>query len=251
VYLNNHTYFSLRYGTLSIKKLIQLAKDNNIPALALTDINNSSGMLDFVKLCKEEGIKPIAGMEFRNQNTHVGTCIAKNNEGFKELNDYVTDHNLTKKSYPLHLIEFKNAFTIYPFGSKRLVDLKNHEFVGIRPFEVLKLFTSDYLNDPSKLVIRQPITFADKQGYHLHKNLRAVDNNILLSQLTAEMLANESETMRPIPELLRYYEDYPFIIENTQKLINQCEIDFDFRSLKNRKTFTGNLDDDKKLLKKL
>jgi DNA polymerase-3 subunit alpha len=251
MYLNNHSYFSLRYGTLSIDGLIKLAKVNQISSLVLTDINNSTGMLDFVKLCKAEGVKPIAGMEFRNGNSYIATAIAKNNNGFKELNDYVTDHNLNKKKYPIRLKIFENAFTIYPFGSKRIADLKEHEYIGVRPFEVLKLFTSDYLKNPSKLLIQQPVTFADKSGYLLHKNLRAIDNNILLSGLTSEMLAVESETILPEKALLDYYKDYPFIIENTKYLMDQCEIDFDYTSLKNKKTFTGDKEDDKKLLSKL
>ena len=35
MYLNTHSYFSLRYGTLAIGKLIELAKQNNIKALTL------------------------------------------------------------------------------------------------------------------------------------------------------------------------------------------------------------------------
>jgi len=34
------------------------------------------------------------------------------------------------------------------------------------------------------MVIQQPITFADKKLWYLHKNLRAIDHNLLLSQLT-------------------------------------------------------------------
>ena len=55
MFLNNHSYFSLRYGTLSIEKLTEQAVELKIPALALTDINNSSGIPDFVKLAGEKG----------------------------------------------------------------------------------------------------------------------------------------------------------------------------------------------------
>ncbi|OQX78293.1 MAG: DNA polymerase III subunit alpha [Bacteroidetes bacterium 4484_249] len=251
MYINNHSYFSLRYGTLSIEKLIEQAVKFKIPALALTDINNSSGMPDFVRLCKEKGVKPIGGIEIRNGNEYLYTCIAKNNNGFRELNEFVSFHNINKMKYPVNPAGFIDAFIVFPFARKRLEDLKENELIGIRPFEVLKLFTSGYLEDLSKLVIQQPVTFTDKQGYSLHRNLRAVDNNILLSQLTIEMLADESEIMMPVDDLLKYYCDYPQIIKNTEKLIEECEIDFDFKSLKNKKTFTGNSLDDKQLLTKL
>ena len=50
--LNGHSYYSLRYGTLSIKELIDIAKANQYNSIALTDINNTSGVLHFVKACE-------------------------------------------------------------------------------------------------------------------------------------------------------------------------------------------------------
>jgi len=251
VYLNTHSYYSLRYGTLSIEQLVEKAKENNIPKLALTDINNSTGMIDFVKNCGENEIEPVAGIEFRNGNDHFFTGIARNNEGFRELNEFLTNHNLNKQKFSLYANGFENVYVIYPFGSKRLNDLKENELIGIKPGEVLKLFSTDYPGDQTKLVISQPVTFSDQKGYHLHKNLRAVDNNILLSQLNGKMLADESEVMFPSARLLDYFRDYPKIISNTERILNDCSIGFDFKSFKNRKTFTGNPADDKELLTKL
>jgi DNA polymerase-3 subunit alpha len=231
--------------------LVEAAKQNNIKELALTDINNSTGMIDFVKTCRENAIKPIGGIEFRNGNELIITGIARNNEGFRELNEFLSDHNLNAKVIPYQVPDFENVFVIYPFGRKRLSDLKENELIGIRPNEVLKLFSTDYPEDQSKLVVFQPVTFADQKGYYLHKNLRAIDNNILLSQLTAKMLADESEVMMPSARLLDYYRDYPKIVSNTERILSECEIDFDFKSFKNRKTFTGNAADDKELLTKL
>jgi len=251
MYTNCHTYYSLRYGTLSVEKLIETAKGLGVTSLTLTDINNSMGVISFVKECRKNGIKPVAGVEIRNGNACLYTLIARNNEGFKEVNDFVSAHNINKTEYPEKAPEFENVFVVYPFGSRMNERLADNEFIGIRPFEVLKLFGSDYLKDMPGLIIRQPVTFEDEAGYELHRNLRAVDNNILLSQLTPGMVAHKSEVMMPVGKLLKYYERYPQIISNTEKLIEQCEIDFDFNTLKNKKTFTGDAGDDKTLLRKL
>ncbi|MEZ5198202.1 MAG: DNA polymerase III subunit alpha [Bacteroidales bacterium] len=249
--MNTHSYFSLRYGTFSIDSLIAEAIAKNIQTLALTDINNTSGMIDFVKTCRENDIRPMGGIEFRNGNDYLYTGLAKNNEGLRELNEFLTHHNLNKTELPLSAIEFKNTYIIYSLGSKKTMELKENEFIGIKPKDVLKLFTSDYVKDQSKLIIQQPVTFDDQKGYIIHKNLRAIDNNILLSQLTENMLADKSEILLPIDHLLKFYKDYPQIIKNTERLINDCEIDFNFKSFKNKKTFTGNPTDDQQLLTKL
>ncbi|MCD4737392.1 MAG: PHP domain-containing protein, partial [Bacteroidales bacterium] len=251
MYLNVHSYYSLRYGTLSPEKLIEEAKKNGIRTMALTDINNSTGMIDFIKLCRENDIRPVAGMEFRNDNEYLYTGIARNNEGFRELNEYVTYHNLNQEKYPVHTNGFENVFMVYPFGRKKLQDLRNNEYIGIKPYEILKLFTSEYTNDLSKLVVQQPVTYANKKGFVIHRNLRAVDNNTLISQLTNDQIAHPSEVFLPETKLKEYYRDYSPIIRNTEELLEKCEIDFEFGSYKNKRTFTGNMDDDRELLKKL
>nr|NQU90523.1 PHP domain-containing protein [Bacteroidota bacterium] len=51
MYINTHSYYSLRYGTLSIDDLVMEGKRHGVETMALTDINNSTGMIDFVKAC--------------------------------------------------------------------------------------------------------------------------------------------------------------------------------------------------------
>jgi DNA-directed DNA polymerase III PolC len=208
-------------------------------------------MISFVKECRKKGIKPIAGIEIRNGNKFLYTLIARNNEGFKEINDFVSSHNLNKTEYPETTSGFKNVFVVYSSGRHNVAELKDNEYIGIKPYEVLKLVTSGCRSNMSRLVISRPVTFADDADYELHRNLRAVDNNILLSMLTSEMVAHKSEVMIPVNKLLKYYERYPQIIKNTEKLIEQCEIDFNFDTLKNKRTFTGDIGDDETLLRKL
>lgn len=41
MYLNCHSYYSLRYGTMSVEELVQKAKTAGAETIALTDINVS------------------------------------------------------------------------------------------------------------------------------------------------------------------------------------------------------------------
>ncbi|MEA3495690.1 MAG: DNA polymerase III subunit alpha, partial [Bacteroidota bacterium] len=236
--------------TLSIEALTENAKKLGIQSLVLTDINNSMAIPDFVKSCKEKGIKPIAGMEFRNKdNRFLYFAIAKNNKGFKELNDFISNHNINKTE--ITTTEFTDAYVIYPFGSKKINELKENEFIGVKPKEITKLIFSEYRQNQSKLIIQQPVSFRDNNDFELHKHLRAIDRNILLSQLTQEQLASPDEVMLSQEKLLKLYKDYPQIVKNTEKLITECSIDFEYKSNKNKATFTGSKYDDKLLLEKL
>lgn len=63
VHLHTHTEFSMLDGAARIGELIDLAKSDGQPAIAITDHGNMYGVIDFYKECKKKDIKPIIGLE--------------------------------------------------------------------------------------------------------------------------------------------------------------------------------------------
>ncbi len=95
VHLHVHTEFSLLDGAARIKKMVKLAKEYNMPAVAITDHGNMFGATRFFDACKEVGIKPIFGTEFyvdddltvkkgKQRLAHL-VILAKNEQGYKNL----------------------------------------------------------------------------------------------------------------------------------------------------------------------
>jgi DNA polymerase-3 subunit alpha len=250
MYLNCHSYYSLHYGTLSVAELLDLAIQNGVRTIALTDINTTMGIPEFVKEAGGKGIKPIAGCEFRNEDELLFIGLAKNREGLKELNDWQTEHNLQEKPYPADAPEFKHVYVIYPLGKKSVNELRENEFTGILGNQLNKLLSSEYRNCQEKLVVWQPVTFKNTEGQFLHKALRAIGHNVLISKLQENQFASQAETM-DYKNLMRQFQDHPEIIRNTEKLMEDCSISFDFKSVKNKKLFGQSAYDDRLLLQKL
>jgi DNA polymerase III subunit alpha len=63
VHLHIHTEFSKLDSTITLKGLIDKAKQFGMPAVAITDHGNIDGAEVLVELCREVGIKPIVGCE--------------------------------------------------------------------------------------------------------------------------------------------------------------------------------------------
>lgn len=61
--LNVHSQFSILDSTASVVALAEKAKSYQMGALALTDVGNLYGAVDFYKACKSAGVKPILGCE--------------------------------------------------------------------------------------------------------------------------------------------------------------------------------------------
>ena len=250
MYLNCHSYYSLHYGTLSIGELLDLAVQNGIGTVVLTDINTTMGIPEFVMEAQKKGIRPIAGCEFRNDDELLYIAIARNREGLKELNDWQTEHNLQQKKYPADAPKFNHVYVVYPFGRKPVAKLNGNEFTGINGKQLNKLFTSEYRNFPEKLVVWQPVTFQNPTGRFLHKALRAIAHNTLISKLQPKQFADEADHM-DYQSLLNQFQNHPEIVENTKKLLDDCSISFDFKQNKNKKVFSGSVYEDKQLLERL
>lgn len=107
VHLHTHSHYSLLDGLSKVENLVALAKKWKMSAMALTDHGNMYGTIEFYKLAKKEGIKPIIGVEayvanrgrkdkepgIDNKRYHL-TLLAKNLEGYKNMIQLVTISHL-------------------------------------------------------------------------------------------------------------------------------------------------------------
>ncbi|WGK64930.1 DNA polymerase III subunit alpha [Croceiramulus getboli] len=258
MYLNNHSYYSLRYGTLSETDLLELAQDFGCRELALTDINTTSACLNFVKKAQQLGIRPLLGVDFRNEgNQRCYVMLARNNQGFLSINRFLSAHLHEKKAFPEQAPDLEDAFIIYPF--EQLVRLEKasfspREYIGVSVRDLRRLPFSRFKEYQDRLVILQTVSFCDKRDFNTHRLLRAIDTNTLLSKLS-EREQGHPEDQMIAPELLTAaFEDHPHIIENTHALLMECSIDFDFSKGKpsqNKKTVYGSLEADYKHLVEL
>ena len=250
--LNCHTYYSLRYGTISPEDLVTRVAELGIKRLALTDINNATAMPDFVKLCRRQGIAAVAGMELRKGDKLLYLVLARNPEGFRRINAFLSRHNIDKIALPDRFPVCEHTFVIYPFGDGTTGVLPGeHEYIGIQPWELTRLSASPLRHHPARLVALLPVTFLSEKEIELHRHLRAIDHNIVLSRLSGRHTAKPGEVLISPAGMRRNYENFPQLIANAEKLLEQCHIDFDFSTPKNKKTFTGHPVDDRALLTKL
>jgi error-prone DNA polymerase len=250
-YLNCHTYFSLRYGTLSVQELVDLAVEHQIEALALTDIHNLSACYDFVRACREAGIHPVVGMEFRQADALLYILLAKNRTGFAELNRWYSQFSLRKEAWPPVPPVFQEVYVVYPWERRQEFKLRPNEFWGIRPSQINQLVRPQSHVRPGQIVLLQPIVAQNKLGYNLHRLLRAIDHNVILPQLPAQAVASP-DTIFQTPQQLEWTcAAHLEILTNTSKLLARCSFEFDFTVNHTRQTYTGDRYADQLLLQKL
>ena len=95
VHLHVHSEYSLLDGAARIEKVVKVAKEMGMPAIALTDHGNMYGTIALFDQCKKVGIKPIFGCEFyvcddltvkagKPKLRHL-VCLVKNEQGYKNI----------------------------------------------------------------------------------------------------------------------------------------------------------------------
>ncbi len=250
MFINCHSTYSTRYGTLPVAKLVHYAAELGIRVLALTDINNTSGVFEFVQECIKHDITPIIGMEFRQDNKLLYVGLAKNQTGFREMNYFLSQHNLNGTPLPQQAPELENVIVIYPTENIPL-KLKENEYIGIRPADITKHYIKLQKKEYRKAVVLHPVTYINKAGRDLHLRLRAIDNNIVLSKLDETMTGGKDEYLIEPHRIVQHFSNFPEVILNTQKLIESCECTIDFDTPKNKSTFSQSKNDDRELLHKL
>lgn len=251
MYLNCKTWFSLRYGTIRTTELVSLAKDYGITSLALTNINATTDSWAFVLECQKTGIKPILGLECRNGEAFKYVLLARNMEGWMHINQFLSHHLQHNIPFPDKAPFMEHTFVIYAWGARKPDSLAAHELTGVRPREISKLFRFDTKKYADKLVILQPLTFQGQEEYELHTVLRAIDNNMLISQLPATAVAGVDESFIPPLQLLEYFKELPHIVQNTIQVMHQCEIYLQPGQSLNKKRFTHSPEADRELLRDL
>jgi DNA polymerase-3 subunit alpha len=239
----------LKYGTVSPENLLQELAAKGYTTAALTDINNTSANIEFVRMAGQYNIRPVLGIDFRNGIDQKYIGLAKNNEGLRALNEHLTNSQQNGGKFENIAPEMRDTIIIYPFKNLKFRQLNDNEFIGIESTELMKIAFTEWRKHLHKLVMLHPATFRHKRDYNVHRLLRAIDKNLLLSRLPITEQTSASETIINIDELTGAFKEYPEIIANTRKILDMCQVEFEFHTNKNQQLFTKSHDDDMKLLR--
>lgn len=133
IHLHVHSHYSLLNALPKPKELAKAAKEDGMPALAITDAGALYGAIDFYKACTAEGIKPIIGVDAylapRGRNDKEAqidkprgrlVLLAKTNHGYRNLIKMVTE-------------SYVNGFYYRPRIDHALIEQYHEDLICIIP----------------------------------------------------------------------------------------------------------------------
>lgn len=155
VHLHNHSHYSLLDGLTKLDEMVNYAKEQGSPAVAITDHGTMYGAIEFYQKAKKAGIKPIIGVEtylapnsrFDKNTREDGRAyhlllLAKNNTGYKNLMKLVSHAHI-------------DGFYYKPRIDWEILQ-KHHEGIiactACLGGEIPRLISSDKLNEARKRI---------------------------------------------------------------------------------------------------
>ncbi|MBN3534620.1 DNA polymerase III subunit alpha [Mycoplasma procyoni] len=146
---NLHTYteFSFLDSTITIEKLFEFAKENELKTLAISDRNNMFGVPKFLEYAQKYNIKPLIGVDLDVEDYRF-LIFAKNYEGFVYLSRLISAQN---SSEVVSISELNNEniiiidhpkYGIYATKQQKL-DFKNYYITTNDPFEENSIYVKE------------------------------------------------------------------------------------------------------------
>ena len=120
IHLHNHTQYSALDGACRTDKIISLAKQYGMPAVAMTDHGSMAGAIDFYETALKNDIKPIIGIEAYVINSDLDSPQAKNDRRH-HLILLVQNSTGYQNLIKLSSISYLEGFYYKPRMSKKLL----------------------------------------------------------------------------------------------------------------------------------
>ena len=221
----------------------------------LADINNVSGVSNFQREAKKHpGVIALTGAEIRNGDESLYVLVSKNQNGFAQINQFLTQYIHQNQPFPLWAPNMSDVQVIYTFkkaSSFRLKDISPpNALLGITHRDIRQLPLSQWRFHPQRLIAYHRATLRTSDDFHTHTLLRCIDHNCLLTKLNPLATCSEHEILMFMHELKKKFALYAQLWQQSSEL-HHFRWTFEFDIPQNKKTYTGDSDEDYRMMRDL
>ena len=257
VHLGIHTEFSITESIVRIPDLIKAAVNEEMPALALTDLSNLHAAVKFYGKCLGQGIKPILGSVLRlNDADHRVTLLSMNNHGWRNLTElvsrgYIEGQQLNipcvNKAWILEQADDlilllgiqsdvgKMLITSNPQKAEPLLEewiekFGNRVYLALtrtdRPDE--DAFIAEAVKLAKKynigVVAHNDVHFVRREDYEAHEARVCIADGYVLGDNRRPKTYSPEQYFKTAVEMTELFSDIPSAIENSYHIAKRCNV---------------------------
>jgi DNA polymerase-3 subunit alpha len=255
VHLRCHSEFSIHKSLLHVPDLVELAQRDSLPAHALTDHNNLFGMVQFMKSCRQNRLKPLLGVEI---DCHLGSgtdffsllLLVQNHSGFIKLNQYLSRLwcQSTGTSAALNLNTLDDTSGLIALTGNLLADrsaARAHQLACLHQLFPSRLYVElqragrtddEAIVRHSLLLAHQlrlpvvathPIVFSTAQDFQAHEARVCIAEGEILANPRRPKKFTEQQYFKTQAEMTALFADIPTALENTLQIAKRCNLEIE------------------------
>ncbi len=235
--LHCHSVFSFHAGVCTVSELVRRAKGLGAKAVALTDTDRISGLIQFYLECRQAGIKPVLGVELTQpgEPNESVVILAKNSAGYGDLCEIVTRRHLDphftyskafSKYWPNLFL-----FTNFPHLLGQIARTPNRvnlygELVNNseRTRKRSKQLEKKALSLGIPLMVSSDSYYLHPDDWEIHRILVAIGLNATLSRLKPEEYAPRNAFLKSGVQMGRSFCNHRSAIANTGRIAGLCNV---------------------------
>lgn len=236
-------------STIQMEQLIQKLKSNHAKAAAITN-STLYGMLPFWHEMKKHQIHPVIGLSLNVQLESKCVAIviyAKNNTGYENILK-ITSGLETREllELPKKWLEAYRSgiYVVYKgdkhFSSEALIELNelignSSLYIGVERLNGQKQEIEEEIIHAAQQ-ISIPITafhmsrYVQQEDAFAYEVLNAMDQSLKMTDRNRLKPTNDSFHLLTKEEWQEWFSDFPEWLENTQKMLESCQVTFDKQS---------------------
>ena len=243
VHFHLHSEYSVSDSLIRIPKLIAQSKELNMPAVALTDINNLFALVKFYRAATAAKIKPIIGAEITLEKNVSLLLLCQEQTGFINLSKLLSEFYLEKNSFAKlkDLNEGLIAIICVQTDSKKTQELWNdlHKVFANRLYlEICRVNKTDenkYIQEivefagenNAPLIATNDVRFLVPEDYEAHTARVCIQQGITLTQADREQYKKE-QYLKSAAQMQELFFDIPEAIANSVELVKRCNFKLEF-----------------------
>ena len=262
IHLRVSSEFSISRGLLRINEIVANAKKLNMPAVALSDLNNMFGMVKFFQKAEAAGIKPIAGtiLNLRSNSGELGEilCLAKNNVGLKSLMGIISKSQLQQVNGRLSIAfdDLKSCagdIVVISGGAEstifKLTQLNKHQDLKTELMSFQETFQDDFCIELQRLgknfeeefiqcilpiaselkipiIVSNDAMFSQKEDFDIHETKVCINTGKTLNDSNRAKLYTPEQFFKSTNEITNLFSDCDAetLINNTFAIAQKCNV---------------------------
>ena len=264
IHLNVHTEFSLVNGLVRVKALAKKLRDQQVPAVAVTDQSNLCALVKLYKALRGEGIKLIVGVDIWLENPDQPikpsrlTLLAKNDTGYRNMTElvsksYTAGQQLGKPIVSRNWLVSASEGLLALSGAKdgeigrALLAGRQDQAIEQLQFWMetfpdsfyLELQRTGRINDEEvvhlsvelaqqtgcPVVATNEVQFLSIEDFEAHESRVCIADGDTLDDPRRERRYSEEQYLKTPDQMIALFEDIPEAIENTVEIAQRCNVE--------------------------